>query len=165
MRPRGRCAGAWPAARNSCVSARRCKNEVHAVLMRNLKGRPPMPDAFGKRGRTWLAELELPEDERQTVGGCLRQVDFLDAEIAILERAVADHALASPDIRRLMTVPGVSLMTAATFIAAVSDIQRFGNPRRLVSYLGLDPRSASQASRLHATGGSPSRAPPRCVRC
>src|SRR4051812_46259255 len=44
----------------------RAKNEIHAVLMRNLKGRPPMSDAFGKRGRAWLAELELPADERQT---------------------------------------------------------------------------------------------------
>lgn len=47
----------------------RCKNEVHAVLMRNLKGRPPMTDVFGKRGRAWLAELELPADERETVDG------------------------------------------------------------------------------------------------
>ena len=57
----------------------RAKNEVHAVLMRNLKGRPPMTDAFGKRGRAWLAELELPADERETVDGCLRQIDFLDS--------------------------------------------------------------------------------------
>jgi transposase len=118
----------------------RAKNEVHAVLMRNLKGRPPMTDAFGKGGRAWLAELELPSDERQTVDGCLRQIDFVDAEIAILERAIAKHALASQDIKRLMTVPGVSLMTAGTFIAAVGSIGRFGEPRRLVSYLGLDPK-------------------------
>ena len=118
----------------------RAKNEIHAVLMRNLKGRPPVSDAFGKRGRAWLAELELPADERQTVDGCLRQIDFVDAEIAILERAIAEHALASSDIRRLMTVPGVSLMTAATFIAAVGSIGRFDEPRRLVSYLGLDPK-------------------------
>ena len=117
----------------------RCKNEVHAVLMRNLKGRPPMTDAFGKRGRAWLTELELPGDERQTVDGCLRQIDFLDAEIAILEQAVAELALGSQDIKRLMTVPGVSLMTAATFIAAVGDIRRFPAPGQLVSYLGLDP--------------------------
>lgn len=37
--------------------------------MRNLKGRPPMTDVFGKRGRAWLAELELPADERETVDG------------------------------------------------------------------------------------------------
>jgi transposase len=124
----------------------RCKNEVHAVLMRNLKGRPPVTDVFGKRGRAWLAGLELPADERQTVDGCLRQIDFVDAEIAILERAIAEHALASADIKRLMTVPGVSLMTAATFSAAVGEIQRFGDPRKLVSYLGLDPKVRQSGS-------------------
>jgi transposase len=43
-------------------------------------------------------------------------------------------------IKRLMTVPGVSLMTAATFVAAVGDIRRFRDPGKLVSYLGLDPK-------------------------
>jgi transposase len=124
----------------------RCKNEVHAVLMRNLKGRPPMSDAFGRRGRAWLAALELPGDERQTVDGCLRQIDFLDGEIAALERAIAEHGLASAEIRRLMTVPGVSLMTAATFIATVGDIRRFPAPRKLVSYLGLDPKVRQSGS-------------------
>ena len=116
------------------------------MLLRNLKGRPPMTDAFGKRGRVWLTELELPGDERQTVDGCLRQIDFVDTEIAILERAIADHALGSADIKRLMTVPGVSLITAATFIAAVGDIRRFGDPRKLVGYLGLDPKVRQSGS-------------------
>jgi transposase len=143
----------------------RSKNEVHAVLMRTLKGRPPVTDAFGKRGRAWLAALELPGDERETVEGCLRQIDFLDAEIALLERAIAENALASLAMRRLMTVPGVSLMTAATFIAAVGDIRRFNEPRKLVGYLGLTPRSASHGSARRVTGRSPSRAPRRCARC
>jgi transposase len=128
----------------------RGKNEVHAVLMRTLKGRPPMSDAFGRGGRVWLAALELPADERETVDGCLRQIDFLDGEIAILEREIAKHALASQDIQRLMTVPGVSLMTAATFIATIGEIDRFHSPRKLVSYLGLDPKvrqSGSEAAR------------------
>ena len=124
----------------------RAKNEVHAVLMRTLKGRPPMSDAFGRGGRVWLAELELPADERETVDGCLRQIDFLDAEIAILERGIAEHALGSAAIKRLMTVPGVSLMTATTFIAAVGDIRRFHEPRKLVSYLGLDPKVRQSGS-------------------
>ena len=38
----------------------RPKNEITAVLVRNLKGRPPMSDLFGKKGRAWLTELELP---------------------------------------------------------------------------------------------------------
>lgn len=125
---------------------RRCKNELHAVLMRDLKGRPPMTDVFGKSGRAWLDALELPADERETVAGCLRQIDFLDGEIALLEKEIAQHALASEDILRLMTVPGVSLMTAATFSAAVGEIDRFHSPRKLVGYLGLDPKVRQSGS-------------------
>ena len=94
----------------------------------------------------WLTELELPADERETVDGCLRQIDFLDTEIAILERGIAEHALGSGAIKRLMTVPGVSLMTAATFIAAVGDVRRFRDPGKLVSYLGLDPKVRQSGS-------------------
>ena len=100
----------------------------------------PMSDLFGKSGRAWLGELELPSDERQTVDGCLRQIDFLDGELGILEKEIAGHALGSEDIQRLITVPGVSLITAATFIAAVGEIDRFPSPRKLVGYLGLDPK-------------------------
>ena len=59
----------------------RAKNELHAVLVRNLKGSPPMSDVFGVRGRAWLGALALPADERETLAGCLRQVDFLDREV------------------------------------------------------------------------------------
>jgi transposase len=71
----------------------RAKNEVHAVLMRNLKGRPPMSDLFGNGGRAWLDALVLPLDERETVEGCLRQIDFINGEVAALERTIAQQAL------------------------------------------------------------------------
>jgi transposase len=65
--------------RERIVRARtRAKNEAHGVLGRNLCERPPVSDAFGTAGRRWLAQLELPVDERLTLDGCLRQVDLLD---------------------------------------------------------------------------------------
>jgi transposase len=118
----------------------RAKNELHAVLQRNLKGKPPMSDVFGVRGREWLGALVLPADERETVAGCLRQVDFLDREVGLIERELAKVALRSAEIRRLLSVPGVNLVSAATFVATVGDVGRFETPRRLVSYVGLDPR-------------------------
>jgi transposase len=36
------------------------KNQIHAALMRNLKGRPPMSDLFGVAGRRWLARRSCP---------------------------------------------------------------------------------------------------------
>ena len=121
-------------------SRTRAKNECHAVLARNLKGKPPMSDVCGRKGRQWLAALELPADERETVECCLREVDFPNSEIALIERELANQALDSDEIRRLMTVPGVSLVSAATFLAVVGDTKRFSSPKKLVSYMGLDPR-------------------------
>jgi transposase len=137
--------------RERIVRARtRAKNEAHGVLARNLCERPPVTDAFGKAGRRWLAQLELPVDERLTLDGCLRQVDFLDIEVAALDREIAKHALAWPELLRLMSVPGVNVQTAAAFMASVGDIRRFSTPRKLVSYLGLDPRvRQSGAGRAH----------------
>ena len=71
------------ARRAQLVRARsRAKNEIHAVLMRCLKDRPPAADLFGVKGRRWLAEQQLAVCERETVDAGLRQVDFLDTEIA-----------------------------------------------------------------------------------
>jgi transposase len=39
-----------------------------------------------------------------------------------------------------MTVPGVNVICAATFLGAVGDVRRFRGSRQLVAYLGLDPR-------------------------
>jgi transposase len=127
--------------RSRLVRARtRAKNEVHGVLARNLCGRPPVVHLFSKAGRRWLIELELPLDELLTLEGCLRQIDFLDSQIEALEAVLAKQALGSPQILRLMTIPGVNMVTAATFMASVGEIGRFSSPRQLVSYLGLDPR-------------------------
>ena len=56
------------ARRAQLVRARtRAKNEIHACLIRRLVTRPQVSDLFGIAGRQWLAELELPAEERETV--------------------------------------------------------------------------------------------------
>jgi transposase len=139
--------------REQLVRARsRAKNEIHAVLVRRLVGRPPVSDLFGVKGRRWLAGLELPIEEAETVAACMRHVEFLDAEIAAVERQIARQALDSPELRRLMTVPGVNVICAATFLAAIGDSHRFPTSRKLVGYLGLDPR-VYQSGSEPAKGG------------
>jgi transposase len=128
------------ARREPLVRARtRAKNEIHAALQRRLQEKPPCSDLFGVKGRRWLAGLELPVDERESVDAAMRHVEFLDTEIAAVERLIAQQALSWPEIRRLMTVPGVNLIGAASFLAAVGNAHRFMTSRKLVAYLGLDP--------------------------
>ena len=130
----------------------RAKNEVHAVLMRCLLGRPPVSDLFGKKGRAWLAEQDLPLAEAETTASGLRQIDFLRQEIKEIDEEIAKTATASPQFRRLMTIPGVDIGTAAAVMAAIGDIRRFRSARELVAYLGLDPTSR-QSGEQPARGG------------
>ena len=127
--------------RHGLVTARtRAKNEVSAVLGRNLSQRPPMSDPFSENGRRWLGSLALPDDEVETMSAALRQIDFFTGEIAVIERELARFGSGSAEVRRLMTVPGVAMLTAVTFMAQVGEIGRFASARQLVGYFGLDPR-------------------------
>ena len=141
------------------------KNQVHAVLQRQLKSRPPMTDVFGVKGRVWLGDQcrLLPVDERQTVDACLRQIDFLAAEIELVDVEIAKQVLASEDIRRLMTLPGVSGVTATAMLAAIGDVSRFPTADHLVGYLGLSPR-VSQSGNEPAKHGRISKQGPGPVR-
>jgi transposase len=129
--------------RCALVRARtRAKNQVHAVLARNLLERPPMTDMFGRKGRIWLAEQagRLPLDEQLSVDAGLRQVDFLNGEVDQIDQILGADAISDPDALRLMTLPGVNMVTAIALLAAIGDIKRFSTARQLVAYLGLDPR-------------------------
>jgi transposase len=138
MSAAGSCVVGW---RGQLVRSRtRAKNEIHAVLARRLQGKPPCSDLFGVKGRRWLAGLELAPEERESVDAGIRHVEFLDGEIAAVEKLIAQQALSWPEIRRLMTVPGVNLICAASLIAAVGNPNRFLSSRKLVAYLGLDPK-------------------------
>lgn len=79
-------------------------------------------------------------EERESVDAGLRHIEFLDLEVARVEKLIAQQALDWPEILRLMTIPGVNVICAASFIAAVGNAKRFETSRNLVAYLGLDPK-------------------------
>jgi transposase len=129
------------ARRQQLIWARtRSKNEIHAVLARRLQEKPPVSDLFGVGGLAWLAGLQLPVEERESIDAGVRHIKFLDSEIAAVDRLIARGALEWPEIRRLMTVTGVNVICAATFMAAIGHANRFLTARKLVAYLGLDPK-------------------------
>ena len=122
------------------------RNRVSAVLMRRLV-RPPVSDVFGVRGRAWLGSLELPPDERLTVDAAVRLDTLLSSEIELAERVIAAAVVDDPRVRRLLTIPGIGLVIAASILATIGDIARFERPAKLVSYLGLDPRVRQSGDR------------------
>lgn len=118
----------------------RIKNQVHAILARNLAPTPPVSDLFGTTGRHWLSRQVLPADERSAVQALVRQLDFHGEELAIADRELAVEALGDPVVARLMTIPGVDMIAAISIVAAVGDFSRFADPGKLVAYVGLNPK-------------------------
>jgi transposase len=118
----------------------RLKNQVHAILSRNLVTTCPHADMFSKIGRRWLAAQTLPADEQRSVDALIRQIDFHADEQRLVDHDVAAAVVDDPVVARLMTVPGINVTVAASIIAAVGDFSRFESPDRLVAYLGLNPR-------------------------
>ncbi|HEY9555339.1 MAG TPA: IS110 family transposase [Acidimicrobiales bacterium] len=118
----------------------RLKNQVHAILSRNLVPTCPHADLFSAVGRRWLFGQDLPADEWRSVEALVRQLDFHGEELAEVERDIAVGAIDDAVVARLMTIPGVDVTVAVSVVAAVGDFSRFASPDKLVAYLGLNPR-------------------------
>ncbi|MGI5153069.1 IS110 family transposase [Plantactinospora sp. CA-294935] len=142
----------------------RIKNQVHAILARNLAPTPPVSDLFGKTGRHWLSRQPLPADESSSVCALLRQLDFHGEELAVVDKELAIEAFADPVVARLMTIPGIDAIAAISIVAAVGDFTRFDDADKLVAYVGLNPKvrqsgnsapvhgRISKAGRAHVRG-------------
>ncbi len=126
--------------RNQVVRQRsRLKNIIQSILHAHLIPACPTADLCGPKGRAWLSEQILPDDERDAIERHLREFDRLGEDLRVIERDLARCALADESVSRLMTIPGVDMVVALALAAAIGDVQRFEAPQKLVSYLGLNP--------------------------
>jgi transposase len=90
----------------------------------------------------------LPEHvERQ-----LRTIEALHEEVRGADRQLAAWSRQSEVCRRLMSIPGIGVITAVRFIAAIDDPSRFATAHRVQSYLGLTPGEHSSSERERKTG-------------
>lgn len=64
----------------------------------------------------------------------------LAVQVARLDKLLLDQARQDPACQRLMTVPGVGVITATAFIATIDDPTRFKRSASVGAYLGLTPR-------------------------
>ena len=88
----------------------------------------------------------------------LEQIDLLDAQVGQIEEALATLMEQIPQY--ITSIPGVGLVTGATILAEIGDIQRFSSVEKLVAYAGIDPSvyqtGQFQASQAHMSKrGSP----------
>lgn len=106
--------------------AARFLNALHELLETH---RERLPERLRRR------LLDLHEEVR----GTQERIDSIEAELK-------HFAAEEPAVQRLMSVPGIGVLTATALYASVGDIHAFKHGRALACWLGLTPRE-------HSTGG------------
>ena len=89
------------------------------------------------------ADNDVPFALRATLAEQLQRIASLQADMAAIEKRLADEAEADVAVRRYLTVPGVGLLTATALRAGAGDLSRFNSGRHLAAWLGLVPREHS----------------------
>lgn len=125
-------------------------NQIHGLLLEYgltlgqgiNQVRKALPDML-EDGKNALSPLF-----RELLSELYQELVHLDKRIVTTERKLAAISAQRQDCQRLLTIPGVGLLTATALIAAVGDITVFKSGREMAAWLGLVPRQ-------HSTGGKP----------
>jgi transposase len=120
------------------------KNQLQAVALN--EGMQRKKRLWSKKGRKEFEQLSLLPWAGRRRGDLLALLDGFDGSIAELSQAVEREANQRPEVRRLMTHPGVGPLTALAFVLTIGPVERFGCGKQVASYLGLIPSEYSSGS-------------------
>jgi transposase len=119
------------------------KNRLHSSLHRNHLIAPESP--FAPEQRAWWESLPLSETEQFLVRADLDMLMFAQKQVGQVEECLKQESAEDERMPLLVQLPGVAMLTAITILAAIGDITRFPNAKKLVGYAGL-------GTRLHDSG-------------
>lgn len=99
------------------------------------------------RVRAWLSDGEVPEILREALGEVCDEIRELEQRIKRAELQLKSVARQTPLVKRLMTIPGIGLLSSTALSAFIGDFHRFPSGRHLASFLGLTPQEYSSGQR------------------
>ena len=118
-------------------------NQLQAIAMnegvRRKKG------LWSKQGRRQLESFSLAPWATRRRQDLLELLDRLNPSIQELSTAIEQEAVQRPEVKRLMTHPGVGPLTALAFVLIIGSPERFRCGKQIGSYLGLAPCEDSSA--------------------
>jgi transposase len=125
----------------------RLKAQVHALLGEHGI-QPDAVDLFGKKGRLQLDELVLPAVSRNRLDACLRLIDDISLEIVLAEREIQQSVKDDERLARLLPIPGIGPIIAATILSEIGDVARFPSADKLCAWAGLTPSEHSSSDNV-----------------
>lgn len=125
------------------------KNRLHSLEHRKHLVLPEKP--FSPDQRTWWEKLELSTTEKLLVLSDLDMLIFAQKQVEELEGSLNQQSAQDERIPLLVQLPGVGALTAMTILAAIGNVSRFPNAKKLVGYAGLGTR-IHDSGMTHSSG-------------
>jgi len=119
------------------------RNQLHALAMG--EGICRKQKLWSKTGRQELEDLSLDSWASRRRKELLEMLDRLGPAIAELDKAVKEQVEKRGEAVLLMRQDGAGPVTSLAFALLVGPVERFRTSRKLVSYVGLNPRENSSA--------------------
>jgi transposase len=91
-------------------------------------------------------DADIPAFARTVLCVLVSQIEDLKQELAMLDKQMISWHRTSADSQRLVTIPGVGVVTATATLAAIGDGKQFRSGREYAAWVGLVPRQ-------HSSGG------------
>jgi transposase len=138
--------------RESLVRDRtKASNQIHGFLL-EFGISLPIGYAAIKRLPSVLAEQHLPARLIRVLERLQAHFNYLDEQIADIEKDLV-RQLADDDLgQRLMTVPGIGPITASVLASEVGDAKQYRCGREFAAAIGLVPRQYSTGDRANLLG-------------
>lgn len=93
-----------------------------------------------------VEQAKLTPLSQELFGKLRDELKTVEAEVAYYDEKLQTIASTHPECQRLLTIPGIGLITATALLAAVGEAEVFKNGRQFAAWLGLVPKQ-------HSTGG------------
>ncbi len=95
-------------------------------------------------------------DSELVLANITEHLEFLDEQIKKIEKQIKQLIDSHPDLKQkrdlLITIKGISHITAAKFLAEVSDIGQFDSAAQLAAYGGVTPKRKSSGTSVRGKG-------------
>lgn len=92
-------------------------------------------------------DRDLPSSAAFALNELCDEIESLNGRLDRVEKRIAADGKSDEIQQRLLTIPGVGVLTAAAIRAYVTDARQFKNARQFAAWLGLTPLA-------HSSGGS-----------
>jgi transposase len=119
--------------------ATQAKNRLHSVIQRHHL-MPPEGNPFAKTNKGWWESLALGRLEKMNLQSDLETFQFSEKQEARLQEEMTGIAAEDEQIGRLLHIAGFGVITEVTVYAAIGDIKRFAEAKKLAGYAGLGAR-------------------------